>query len=341
MINTVYRLVSAKTFEVSYNEVDLEESELIVRPTYLSICKADQRYYQGDRDPQILAEKLPMALIHEGIGKVVHDSSGKFEIGDTVVMVPNTPVEYDNIVAENYLKSSRFKSSGFDGFLQEYVTTTSDRVLKIDNDINPYLAAFTELISICVHSVDRMDKFAHERRNTIGIWGDGNVGFITSLLFKELFPETEVVVLGRNHEKLSHFTFADKVMLINEVPNEFEVDHAFECVGGMNSQTAIEQIIKYINPQGTISLLGVSEYPISINTRMILEKGISLFGSSRSGKKDFERVLDIFKKHESIIPYLENLIVETVRIRNIDDIKDAFEKDIVIDFGKVIMIWDK
>ncbi|WP_252346631.1 hypothetical protein, partial [Listeria monocytogenes] len=33
------------------------------------------------------------------------------------------------------------------------------------------------------------------------------------------------------------------------------------------------QIIDVIKPEGTISLLGVSEYPIEFNSRMVLEKG--------------------------------------------------------------------
>ena len=48
----------------------MDDDHVIIRPTHLSICNADQRYYQGTRDPEVLAKKLPMALIHEGIGVV-------------------------------------------------------------------------------------------------------------------------------------------------------------------------------------------------------------------------------------------------------------------------------
>ena len=54
------------------------------------------------------------------------------------------------------------------------------------------------------------------------------------------------------------------------------------------SQQAIEQIINIINPEGSIALLGVSELSIQVNTRMVLEKGLTIIGSSRSGLKDFE-----------------------------------------------------
>ena len=121
MLNTVFRLTQPRKFEIAFNEIDIFKPEVIVRPLYLSICNADQRYYQGTRDAKVLAKKLPMALIHEGIGEVVYAPDNSFKPGDKVVMIPNTPVEEDEIIAENYLRSSKFRASGFDGFMQEYV----------------------------------------------------------------------------------------------------------------------------------------------------------------------------------------------------------------------------
>ena len=67
MINTVYRLVAPRRFEIAFEDIDLFGDNAIVRPTNLSICNADMRYYLGTRDAKVLAEKLPMALIHEGV----------------------------------------------------------------------------------------------------------------------------------------------------------------------------------------------------------------------------------------------------------------------------------
>ena len=129
MLNTVYRLTQPRKIEIAFTEIDLFKPEVVVKPTYLSICHADQRYYQGTRDPKILAQKLPMALIHEGIGEVVYSPVAEFKPGDKVVMIPNTPVEHDDIIAENYLRSSKFRASGFDGFMQEYVQIAPDRLV--------------------------------------------------------------------------------------------------------------------------------------------------------------------------------------------------------------------
>lgn len=102
--------------------------------------------------------------------------------------------------------------------------------------------------------------------------GDGNLGYITALLLKEFYPESEVTVIGKHGENLNLFSFADKTYKFHEVPDDLAIDHGFECVGSNASQAAIDQIINTINPQGSIILFGVSEYPIPINTRLILEK---------------------------------------------------------------------
>ena len=121
MLNTVYRLVEPRRFEAQFTDIDISKDAVLVRPTHLSICHADQRYYQGTRSKEILAQTLPMALIHEAIGQVEYDPEGEFEAGTYVVMVPNTPYETDPYIGENYLRSSKFRGSGFDGFMQDYV----------------------------------------------------------------------------------------------------------------------------------------------------------------------------------------------------------------------------
>ena len=248
MLNTVYQLVRPRQFEVVFKDITMDDKHVIVHPTHLSICNADQRYYQGLRAEAVLKKKLPMALIHEGIGRVIYDPTGHFEQGTLVVMIPNTPVEQDEIIAENYLRSSKFRASGFDGFMQEYVSMEPDRLVILPEDINLSVAAFTEIVSVSYHAIQRFLRFSHERRNVIGVWGDGNLGYITSLLLKKLLPNTKVCVFGVNEYKLNDFSFVDDTYLVTDIPEDLHLDHAFECVGGAAASKAINQIIDYINP---------------------------------------------------------------------------------------------
>lgn len=341
MLNTVYRLTQPRKIEIEFSEIDIFSSDVIVRPRYLSICHADQRYFQGNRDAKVLAQKLPMALIHEAVGEVVHAPDGSFRPGDMVVMIPNTPIETDDIIAENYLRSSKFRASGFDGFMQEYVQMPSDRLVLLPEGIDPTVAAFTEIVSVSVHAISRFDKIAHSRRDVIGIWGDGILSYMTSLFFKKMYPESKVYVFGIVPKKLADFTFVDETFLTTQIPEGLKIDHAFECVGGNASQIAINQIIDYINPEGTISILGVSEYPVPINTRMVLEKGLRIFGSSRSGREDFRKTVGLYEKHPDIVERLGRMVGEVKHVRSIKDIMEAFDFDIQNPFGKTVMKWEK
>ena len=161
MLNTVYRLVEPRRFEPHFTDIDVLADKVIVRPTHLSICNADQRYYQGKRAKEVLKKKLPMALIHEAIGRVEHDPRREFSAGTLVVMIPNTPLEQDEVIAENYLRSSRFRASGFDGFMQDYVAMDRSRLVALPEDINLNVAAFTELVSVSYHAINRFAGIAH------------------------------------------------------------------------------------------------------------------------------------------------------------------------------------
>ncbi|SFV43437.1 ribitol-5-phosphate dehydrogenase [Mammaliicoccus sciuri] len=339
MINQVYQLVAPRQFEVTYNNENINSDQVIIRPLYLSICAADQRYYTGSRNEEVLEKKLPMSLIHEGVGEVVYDHKGIFKIGTKVVLVPNTPVEKDKFIGENYLPSSKFRSSGFDGFMQDYVFMDYDRVVELPNDIDLSVVSYTELVSVSWHAIQRLEKNSIFKRDSFGIWGDGNLGYITAILLRKLYPKSKIYVFGKTDFKLKHFSFVDEVYHINHIPNDLKFDHGFECVGGKGSQSAVDQIINKISPEGSIGLLGVSEYPIEVNTRLVLEKGITMIGSSRSSAKDFNDTVEFYKKNPDIIEKLSMLKSEEYEIRTINDIVDAFESDLSTSWGKTILKW--
>ncbi|MEI3623817.1 alcohol dehydrogenase catalytic domain-containing protein [Lactococcus lactis subsp. lactis] len=339
MLNTVYRLVSPKQLEAVIIDEELSSNTVIVRPTYLSICHADQRYYNGSRDASVLRKKLPMALIHEGVGEVIKDFSGKFNQGERVIIVPNIPSEEDPVVAENYLPSSKFRSSGFDGLMQEYVVTTDDRLVRVLDDVPMNVAAYTEMISVAMHSILRLERLMNNDKDIIGIWGDGNLGYITATLAKELFPKSKLYIFGKNADKLNFFSFADETFVVDSIPKDIRISQAFECVGGVGSQYAIDQIINMIRPQGSIAIMGVSEHPIEVNTRLVLEKGLSISGTSRSGVKDFEKTVQFLSAHPVAKRRFENLVGIEREIHNINDIHKFFEEDLANSWGKAVMNW--
>lgn len=338
MINQSYRLIAPKQIRVDFVDEQVDKDSILVRPEYLSICAADQRYYTGRRGKEVMDKKLPMALIHEAVGKVLIDPTGTYKPGTNVVMIPNTPHEYSDLIKENYLRSSGFRASGIDGFMQSFVKIRKDRIIPFYK-AQPEVAVLLELLSVAMNALEHFDKYSHLKKQTIGVWGSGNVGFVTALVLKKTFSTAKIVVFGTSEQKLNYFSFADETYLINNIPPDLTVDHAFECVGGLGSEKAINQIIDLINPMGSIALMGVSEDNVAINTRMVLEKGLTLLGNSRSGYEDFERSVEFIEENEDVRNYLKTIISEEITVRTVDDMHQAFENDLSNDF-KTVMKWD-
>ncbi len=335
MINQVYQLISPRVFSIKYEDLSTNNG-VVVRPTHLAICHADQRYYLGKRDVSILQKKLPMALIHEACGEVVCDVSGCFKVGQKVVMVPNVPGEKSDFIYENYSKNSKFLSSGSDGFMRELVRLPIDRVVSFE-DIPMKIAAITEFVSVAVHAACRFSLTSHPNRGTIGIWGDGSLAFVVACVLEKMFPNSKIVVVGKDVRKLSNFSFVHETYLAENLPEDFLIDHAFECAGGEGSYFAIDDIIRSISAQGTVMLMGVSENKVPINTRNVLEKGMSLIGCSRSGRTDFEKAVEIMKQ-EDIQKRLSTIIYEVDPVCCVAQIHKAFSTDLATPF-KTVFEW--
>lgn len=335
MINHVYQLVSPKLFSIKYVDEDICNS-VVIKPEYMSVCHADQRYYMGARTREVLEKKLPMALIHEFCGRVVSDMTGQFNVGELVTVVPNTPTIEDTQIYENYRSGSYFLSSGYDGFMREYVIAKPERVVRL-GDIPEKVGAITEFLSVAAHAIKRLGETAHRERNSIGIWGDGSLAYVVANLLRLEYQQAKITVIGRNINKLNYFSFVDKTYVAGAIPKDFAVDHAIECCGGEGSYFALKDIIEFIKPQGTTVLMGVTENEVAVNTRMLLEKGITMVGCSRSGKEDFIKATE-FLNNKKVQNRISQIIYEDTPVRNVEDIHRVFRTDANTPF-KTVFRW--
>lgn len=336
MIDQVYQLTQPKVISVRYADLSLGE-KVIVRPAYMAVCHADQRYYFGQRDINTMRKKLPMALIHECCGTVQYDPTGTFRVGEQVVMIPNIPQGKDPVIYENYAKGSYFLSSGHDGFMREFVDLPADRIVSCEG-VDPCVAAITEFVSVAMHAIRRFSCIAHEKRERIGIWGSGSLAYVVAAGLKKKFPDSKIIVVGHNPRKLATFSFVDETYVSTAIPEDMEIDHAFECCGGEGSYAAIEDVIAHIRPQGTLMLMGVSENRVAINTRMVLEKGMTLVGCSRSGREDFLQAVELMRDRR-FQRLLKVIIYEDEPVRSVNDIHRVFTTDVATPF-KTVFRWE-
>ncbi|NLY90579.1 MAG: alcohol dehydrogenase catalytic domain-containing protein [Firmicutes bacterium] len=333
MLGKSFKIVEPRRFDLYIDDLVCAPDEAIVKIEYAAICKADLRYYLGARDRRTLGFKYPMNLLHEAVGTIILDKTNRFQAGDRVVLVPNiipkTKHECAHCVCqradlgENYCPNSFFASSNYNGFAREYVNYPVDYLLKIPVNLEPRLATFTELISVAISAYRRVNLNGDE---TIGVWGDGVLGYILSTTLRYIH-QGKIVVVGKEEDKLRQFKTQAYYRAGDPGIFEENLQIAYECVGGGFSAEAINEIINKIGAGGRIVLTGVAEEHIGINTRKILEKGLSLYGVTRSNKNDFTKALALFE-NEEFQTDISPLILKELMINDITDFYRAFEEEL-------------
>ncbi|PYI53424.1 zinc-binding dehydrogenase [Paenibacillus flagellatus] len=304
-----YRLVKAGVVEETMLRHPVPEGHVVVEPTLGSICHADLRYFTGQRRPEAMARKLPMALIHEGIGTIVRDDSGRLKPGQRVVIVPSMPGYMLNgtsadeccpvcrdRLGDNYCAHGKFLASGTDGIAQDRLVVPAASAIPVPDDIPDEIAVLSELCSVSYHALSRAgDRLS---RGKAAVFGDGPVGYLTAAMLHHVYGlgRDRLRAFGAMPEKLAEFGFAERSLVQEYDFGTGEgVDVAVECTGGRFSESAVNQAIELLNPGGVLILMGVTEERVPINTRDVLEKGITMIGSSRSSAADFIGVLEAMR----------------------------------------------
>ncbi|MDT2669883.1 alcohol dehydrogenase catalytic domain-containing protein [Enterococcus dongliensis] len=298
----VFSLVEPGVINEVHKTRDIPEGWVAVEPTYASICHADLRYFAGLRRPEALAKKLPMALLHEGIGVVKETRSDKFNVGDRVVVVPNIPgqilhpeIHQKPGVPVNYSKGNAFLGSGYDGMAQSRLVHPEECLVLIPTEIPNEIAVLAELSSVSHHAISHVEEKLQKSDTRVALFGDGPVGYFTAAMLKYLYGinADRFVVFGAADDKLAHFDFArtENVLTYDFKNSKEKFDVLIECTGGKFSESALNQAIDISDSLADIIFMGVTEELVPINTRDILEKGITAHGSSRSSTIDFEAVI--------------------------------------------------
>jgi ribitol-5-phosphate 2-dehydrogenase len=335
-----YQLIQPRELNELVIERPVRKGEVVVESTLASICHADLRYYTGNRRPEALAKKLPMALIHEGIGRIVESQTPDREIGQRVVIVPNLPAYLlegkkreeccqacREGVGDNYCSRGRFLGSGTDGIAQNRLVLPAACTVPIPDSVPDEIAVLTELSSVSYHAFRHVkDRLKKDR---VAVFGDGPVGYLTASVLAHIFEVTKdrFWAFGAIPDKIAQFEFAQTELVTKyDFKNGVKVDIVVECTGGRFSESAINQAIDILNPGGVLILMGVTEERVPINTRDVLEKGLTLMGSSRSSAPDYYQVIEAMKKPTYQATLRRILPDRFVQVNSIEDFKAAMEE---------------
>lgn len=267
-------------------------------------------------------------------------------------------------IGENYCANCRFLSSGSDGFLQSRLVHPVSCLAKVPGEVPDDVAVLAELASVTLCAVLRtlglrMDvewpqagawleaaaasEIAGADDFHVGVWGDGPVGYCVAVWLSFLgIPRERLLVFGANPSKLAHFDFATTANVAElsgrRSPCRGRLAAAFECVGGDIQSIAANDAIDCLRPGGKLGLLGVNEGLTSLNVRDVLERGLVLFGCSRSPRQAYPLILGLMASSEQLRERFRALAHSPLEVSDIGSLQRAFNHASAnAEWGKVLL----
>ena len=218
--------------------------------------------------------------------------------------------------------------------MREYYTASPDLLVKYE-DVAPSIAVFSELLSVACAALRRID---FNEVNKLALFGDGIMAYIVYIVLKHDHPDVDLTVFGIDQNKLACFKNV-KTTTFEQYKGE-KFDTLIECVGGKYSEDAINNMIKLAIPGADLILMGVSEDKVLVNTRVILDKGLSLKGVTRSTRKDFEHAIEVISYKQSQ-DLLSIMVLSENKISSVKDVYRCYEEEInnKTKIGKNLLVW--
>lgn len=253
---------------------DLDNSDILIRIKYSALNFKDALSASGNKG---ITREYPHTPGIDGAGIVERSSSSKFKKGDEVIVT-----SFDLGMNTN-------------GAFSEYISVPQEWVIPLPDTLTLKEAAAIGTAGLTAAiGVSKLITNGQKEGNSIlvtgatGAVGSFSVKLLSSLGFK-------VTALSSKADKKEFLTSigADKVVLIDEFEKhakrpllKAKYDGAIDVVGG----ELLENILKQINPQGSVAICGLVGSP-QLNTTVFpfILRGINLLGINSAELEDEHR----------------------------------------------------
>lgn len=322
-----------------YNEFKVKEkskpiindTEILVRVKFASICGSDQHLYKGDFHPRT---KLPFTPGHEfaGVIEEVGNNTKGFAVGDHVAVDPIIWCgQCDACKNEHYPACEKLRLLGIDqdGGFAEYIAVPPHMLFQVPLSVSHEHAALVEVYAIGFHACRRAKV---KSGDSVAIYGGGKVGqcvmqaartktkgkiFVVDIvdgrldIIRKSYPDVRVI----NSKK------EDPVKVIAEETDGHGVDIAFEVVGHSveipGRVNPVRACVQSIRGGGVVCVLGLGDEPIPIVYKELIWKEATIIASRVSHGEFAEAITHLEKgnlKPEALI----------TNILPVDKIQEAF-----------------
>ena len=286
MMNAIVKPVAGPGLELRQVPVpEPKAGEVLIKIHKTAICGTDVHIYNWDPWAQDHI-KAPMTIGHEYVGEVAALGEGVtgLKIGQRVSGEGHlTCHKCRNCHSGNiqWCKDTEGVGVDRDGAFAEYLCIPQENVIKIDESIPEEIVAFFDALGNATHTALMFPLIGED----VLITGAGPIGIMAAGICK-FAGARRVVITDINDYRLD---LAKKMGVdaavntmnedLNKIMKDLGLVEGFDVGLEMSGNgMALQQMISCMRNGGKISLLGISNKPVSMDMNTIIGKGLTLQG---------------------------------------------------------------
>lgn len=259
--------------------------EVLIKIHKTAICGTDVHIFNWD-PWATLHIKPPMTIGHEYVGEIAELGAGVkgFEIGQRVSGEGHITCGHCRNCHNGdiqWCKDTEGVGVDRDGAFAEYVCIPASNVIAIDPALDEDVVAFFDAFGNATHTALMWDLVGED----VIITGAGPIGIIASGICKYAGAR-RVVITDTNEYRLdlARKMGVDRAVNITkddlkQVMKELHIVEGFDVGLEMSGNgAALNQMFSVMRNGGKISLLGISNVPVSIDMNEIIGRGLTLQG---------------------------------------------------------------
>jgi 2-desacetyl-2-hydroxyethyl bacteriochlorophyllide A dehydrogenase len=303
----------------------LGEEEALIKLISAGICGTDIHVFSHRH----LTATVPRVLGHEYCGEIVSVNTKRFpdlKPGDYVTSHPlNACGHCDSCLtgSENICKDLEIYGIHVDGCFSEYFTVPTNKIYKINNNIDPIVAAQIEPLAVALHDV-RLSNL--KRGQSTFIVSAGPIGLMIAIVARQCGASK--IILSEINDYRIKLAQSLGFTVLNPLEKDFEANLLAETNGDgfhvifevSGSKSGAELVTKVAARGASIVIVGVPSDKYPFDTGSVLANELHVSGVRIHPRYDFKQAVEMVNS-EIINEELKKLVSN---VFTLDRIEEAF-----------------
>ncbi len=274
-----------------------QPGEALLRVRRVGLCGTDLSSWRG-RNPLVSYPRIPG---HEIAATIVDSGSSLLAPGTHVTLSPYANCGHCSACRNNRpnaCRDNRTLGVQRDGALAEYVTTPVEKLLTGNLQLEEL--CLVEPLTVGGHAVARAQITGHD---TVAIFGCGGVGL--GAVAASAFRGATTIAIDIDDAKLATAQEAGATHLLNSTRDNLPEalagltaghgpDVVIEAVGSPDTFRAAVELVSFT---GRVVYIGYAKEPVAYETRLFVQKELTIAGARNALPADFEQVIRMLEQH--------------------------------------------